>query len=65
MQTREMVVDQITVAENKIILVRYAFITKEDGKVVNKKYNYSSFAPGDDISEQPEIVQSVCAIVWA
>ena len=62
---KEVVVDQITVSENKIILVRFATITKENGKVVNKKYNYASFAQGDDISDQPEIVQSVCALVWA
>jgi len=63
--SKEVVVDQITVAENKIILVRYATITKENGSVVNKKYNYSSFAQGDDIADQPEIVQSVCNTVWA
>ena len=61
----EVVVDQITVSDNEIILVRYATITKEDGKVVNKRYSYSSFAQGDDIADQPEIVQSVCNTVWA
>ena len=63
-KTVETVVDQITVSNDKILLVRYATITKEDGKVVKTKFNNSSFAPGDDVSDQPDIVQSIAKIVW-
>jgi hypothetical protein len=63
--TVETVVDQITVSNDKILLVRYATITKENGKVIRKKSNNSSFAPGDDVSEQPDIVQSIAQTVWA
>lgn len=62
--TVETVVDQITVSNDKILLVRYAIITKENGKIVKRKFNYSSFAPGNDISDQPEVVQSIAKIVW-
>ena len=63
-KTVEIVVDQITVSNDKILLVRYATITKENGKVVKKKFNNASFAPGDDVSNQPAIVQSIANIVW-
>ena len=61
----ETVVDQITVSNDKILLVRYVTTKKHNGQVVSKKYSYSSFAKGDDISDQQEIVQSIAAIVWA
>ena len=63
--TVETVVDQITVSNDKILLVQYATITEEGGKVVKRKSNNSSFAPGDDVSDQPDIVQSISQIVWA
>lgn len=60
----ETVVDQVTVSNDRILLVRSAIITKDDGKVVKRKFNYSSFAPGTDVSDQPEVVQSISKIVW-
>jgi hypothetical protein len=62
--TKETTVDQITVTENGIVLVREATVIKEDGEEISKKYNRSSFVPEQDISDQPSNVQSICAAVW-
>lgn len=62
--TKSVAVDQITVTENGIVLVREATTIKEDGVEISKKYHRSSFVPGDDVSAQPANVQAICAAAW-
>lgn len=62
--TKEVAVDQITVTENGIVLVRETTTIKEDGVEISKKYHRSSFVPGDDVSAQPANVQAICAAAW-
>ena len=62
--TKEVAVDQITVTENGIVLVRETTTIKEDGVEISKKYHRSSFAPADDVSSQPANVQAICATAW-
>ena len=62
--TKEIAVDQITVTENGIVLVRETTTIKEDGVELSKKYHRSSFTPGQDVSEQPANVQAICAAAW-
>ncbi len=62
--TKEAVVDQITVTELGIVLVREATSIKEDGVEISKKYHRSSFAPEADVSGQPANVQTICAATW-
>ena len=62
--TKETVVDQITVTENGIVLVREATRIMEDGKEISKQYHRSSFAPESDVSGQPQNVQDICNIAW-
>ena len=62
--TKETAVDQITVTENGIVLVRETTIIKEDGVEISKKYHRSSFAPADDVSAQPANVQAICQAAW-
>lgn len=62
--TKEVAVDQITVTENGIILVREATTIKEDGAEIGKKYHRTSFEPGDDVSTQPANVQAICSAAW-
>ena len=62
--TKETVVDQITVTENGIVLVREVTRIMEDGKELSKQYHRSSFAPADDVSAQPQNVQDICNVVW-
>jgi hypothetical protein len=62
--TKETVVDQITVTENGIVLYREATRIMEDGKQLSQTYHRTSLTPGQDITEQPEKVQAICAVAW-
>ena len=62
--TKEIVVDQITVTENGIVLVREVTRIMEDGKEISKQYHRSSFAPESDVSGQPQNVQDICNVAW-
>jgi len=62
--TKEIAVDQITVTENGIVLVREATTIKENGVELSKKYHRSSFAPASNVSAQPANVQAICAAAW-
>ena len=62
--TKEIAVDQITVTENGIVLVREVTRIMEDGKELSKQYHRSSFVPADDVSAQPQNVQDICNVAW-
>ena len=62
--TKEIAVDQITVTENGIVLVREVTRIMEDGKELSKQYHRTSFAPSDNVSAQPQNVQDICNVVW-
>ena len=62
--SKEIAVDQITVTENGIVLVREVTRIMEDGAEISKQYNRSSFAPASDVSAQPANVQAICATAW-
>ena len=62
--TKEVAVDQITVTENGIVLVRETTTIKEDGVEISKKYHRNSFAPASDVSGQPDNVQAICNVAW-
>lgn len=62
--SKETAIDQITVTENGIVLVRETTIIKEDGVEISKKYHRSSFTPGEDVSAQPANVQAICKAAW-
>jgi hypothetical protein len=62
--TKDVAIDQITVCENGIVLVRETTTIKEDGVEISKKYHRTSFVPADDVSSQPANVQAICAAAW-
>lgn len=62
--TKVTAIDQITVTENGIVLVREATRIMEDGKELSKTYHRASFAPSDDVSGQPQNVQDICNVAW-
>jgi hypothetical protein len=62
--TKETAVDQITVTEKGIVLVRETTTIKEDGVELSKKYHRTSFTPNQDVSGQPDNVQAICAAAW-
>jgi hypothetical protein len=62
--TKEIAVDQITVTENGIVLVRETTTIKEDGVELSKKYHRTSFAPESDLTGQPANVAAICNVAW-
>lgn len=62
--SKEVVIDQITVTENGIILVREVTKIIEDETEISRQYSRSSFPPNSDVSQQPENVQSICKAAW-
>lgn len=64
MLNKQITIDQITVTENGIILVRQVTRIIEDGNEISKAYHRTSFIPGQDVSDQPENVQNICNVAW-
>lgn len=62
--TKQTAVDQITVTENGIVLVREVIKIIEDGVEISKQYHRSSFTPDSDVSAQPKNVKDICALTW-
>jgi hypothetical protein len=62
--TKVTAIDQITVTENGIVLVREATRIMEDSKELSKTYHRLSFAPSSDVSAQPQNVQDICNVAW-
>jgi hypothetical protein len=57
-------VDQITVAENGIVLYREATRIIEDGNELSKTYHRSSLTPGQDLTGVPANVVAICNVAW-
>jgi hypothetical protein len=64
MLEKQTAVDQITVTENGIVLVREITTIKEDGVEISKKYHRTSLTPAQDLTGQPANVQAICAVAW-
>ena len=62
--TKETQVDQITVAEQNIVLYREVTRILEDGQEISKKYHRTSLVPGQDLTGLPANVIAVCNAVW-
>ena len=57
-------IDQITISENGIILYRELTQVLEDDKELSKTYHRSSLTPGQDLTNVPSEVVSVCNLIW-
>lgn len=62
--TKNISVDQITVIENGVVMIREVTRILENGNEISKQYHRSTFAPGSDISAQPQNVQDICNVAW-
>ena len=62
--TKQTVVDQITIAENGIILYREATRIMEDGNQISQTYHRSSLTPAQDLTGVPANVVAICNTVW-
>ena len=62
--TKEVKIDQITVTENGIVLVREITRVLEDGVELSKQYHRSSFFPNQDMTGQDPSVIAICNVAW-
>ena len=62
--TKSTVIDQITIAENGIILYREATSFLEDGVAITKTFYRSSLTPGQDLTGVPANVVAHCNTAW-
>lgn len=60
----ESVIDQITVTENGIILIRKANRIFKDDELVSQTYHRDSLNPGDDLSNQDPKVIAIANAIW-
>jgi hypothetical protein len=58
------VIDQITVTENGIVLVREATRIARDGVPFTETYHRSSYTPGQDLTDVPANVVAICNAAW-
>jgi len=64
MALRETFAYRVEVKENKCLNVRKADIVLKDDVEIARSYHRTTFAPGDDVSTQPQEVQDVAELVW-
>ena len=62
--TKTTVIDQITIAENGIVLYREATRIMEDGVQLSQTYHRSSLTPAQDLTGVPANVVAICNTVW-
>ena len=62
--TKQTVIDQITIAENGIVLYREATRIMEDGNQISQTYHRSSLTPAQDLTGVPANVVAICNTVW-
>lgn len=60
--TKEIVIDRIEVIENGTVQVRQATRIKEDDIQLSQSFHRWSITPGQDYSEQPDNVKSICEL---
>jgi hypothetical protein len=62
--TKEVTIDQITVEENGIILVREVTKVIENDVEISKQYHRTSLYPGQDLTDQPTNVVAIATAIW-
>ena len=62
--TKTVTIDQITITENGIVLVREATRIMEDGTQLSQTYHRSSLTPAQDLTGQPANVVAICNAAW-
>jgi len=60
--TKEVTIDKIEITENGVIQVRQATKILEDGNELSKSYHRWTIAPGQDYSDQPDNVKTICSV---
>ena len=57
-------IDQITVAENGIVLYREATRILKDGEQIAQTFHRTSLTPGQTLTGQPKQVAAIATVVW-
>lgn len=57
-------VDEITVTENGVVLVREATQVMDGDHEISRTFHRTSYLPGSDVSQADQQVQSICAAAW-
>jgi hypothetical protein len=60
--SKEVVIDKIEIVENGVVQIRQATKIIEDGNELSKSYHRWTIAPGQNYSDQPDNVKSICAV---
>jgi hypothetical protein len=58
--TKDIVIDKIEIVEGGTIQVRQATRIMEDGVQLSQSFHRWTIAPGQDYSDQPDNVKSIC-----
>lgn len=61
---KQVVIDKIEVLERGEIQVRQATRIIDEGIEIAKTYHRWAYAPGDDVSEQTDLVKAISNLVW-
>jgi hypothetical protein len=62
--TEKKIIDQITVDVIGTVFVRETTIIEDDGAEIAKTYKRWSLKKGQDVSDQTQQVQDICAAAW-
>ena len=56
---------RLTISDNRFNLsVRESQIVMLDGEEISRTYNRYTLNPGADLTEEPQIVKDVAAVIW-
>jgi archaellum component FlaF (FlaF/FlaG flagellin family) len=61
---KKTLVDEITITENGVIMVRETTKILEDGIELSKNYHRTTLIPTQNISNQPANVVAICNATW-
>jgi hypothetical protein len=62
--TEVKVIDKIEIVENGSVQIREVTRIMKDGAEIAHTYHRWTFAPGQNIADQPEKVQAICNVAW-
>lgn len=63
--TKSVVLDQITIQEDGLILVRQATrVFDDDGSLIGERFHRLTLEPGVDVTAYPQRLQSITNILW-
>ena len=63
--TKQTVIDQITVSENKTIFYRTATRIFEDDKKISETYHRTTLTPESDLTNEPAEVVAIANAIWS